>query len=233
MDRKKLKHGRVSVVEWPMNIGMCAEKLRWLGLALLLVAATAVGLRAAEAATPGRDMLVYKDGDRVRGTLVSDAGGTIVFKSERFGELRVPAADAVVIKSEKPAASAAVAGTATPPAAKTTTTTASEKAEAERVSLWDLFSPAVLTAKVRNYFGPWHGRLSFSSEVVSDVAKRNNSSYEAHLGRKWKADEVQLNGRFDYNQTNHVTTTDLAKVSGQWWRDSTRSSAGSARRSAD
>ena len=216
MDRKKLKHGRVSVVEWPMNIGMCAEKLRWLGLALLLVAATAVGLRAAAAATQGRDMLVYKDGDRVRGTLVSDAGGTIVFKSERFGELRVPAADAVVIKSEKPAASAAVAGTATPPAAKTTTTTASEKAEAERVSLWDLFSPAVLTAKVRNYFGPWHGRLSFSSEVVSDVADRNNSAYEAHLQRKWKADEVQLNGRFDYNQTNHVTTTDLAKVSGQW-----------------
>jgi hypothetical protein len=180
-------------------------------LGVLVLAATR--LEAAEAAAPGRDTLVYKDGDRVRGTLVSEAGGTLVFRSDRFGELRVPAAEAVVIKAEKPAVKdpAAVAGAAPAPPA-----TASEKAEEERVSLWEMFSPAVLTAKVRNYFGPWHGRLSFSSEVVSDVADRNNSSYDAHLQRKWKADDVQLNARFDYNQTNAVTTTDLLKLSGQW-----------------
>ena len=205
-----------------MHIGKRGGKLQWLGLTLLLVLAVSAAWGAVEATPPGRDTLVYKDGDRVRGMLVSDGGGTIVFKSERFGELRVPAADAVVIKAEKPAAPVAGAGKAPLPAAKpavAATASASDKAEADRMSLWDLFSPAVLTAKVRNYFGPWHGRVSFSSEVVSDVAERNNSAYEAHLQRKWKADEVQLNGRFDYNQTNNATTTDLMKVSGQWRHD--------------
>jgi hypothetical protein len=84
------------------------------------------------------------------------------------------------------------------------------------VRIWDLFSPSVLTAKVRNYFGPWHGRFSFSSEVVSDIAERNNSSYEMHLQRKWKTDEVQINSRLDYSETNDVVTTDLIKLWGQW-----------------
>ncbi|MEO6245815.1 MAG: DUF481 domain-containing protein [Opitutaceae bacterium] len=196
---------------------MKAEGWRWPVLAGLVVWAAAAGLWSAEAASHSRDTLVYKDGDRVQGALVSDAGGTLVFKSERFGELRVPATEAVIIKAEKPAALTAVASAA-PPAAERPAT-ASEKEEAERVSLWDLFSPAVLTARVRNYFGPWHGRLSFSSEFVSDFADRNNSSYEANLKRKWKVDEVQLNARYDYNQTDSVTTTDLMKLSGLWRHD--------------
>jgi hypothetical protein len=74
----------------------------------------------------------------------------------------------------------------------------------------------VLTAKVRNYFGPWHGKLAFSAEVVSDIAERNNSSYEAQLKRKWKADEVQLSIRYDYNETNDLATTDMMKAGGLW-----------------
>jgi hypothetical protein len=192
-------------------------------------------LGAANATPNPRDTLVYKDGDRVQGTLISQTEGTIVFKSERFGELRLPAADAVVIKAEKPVAkpadadkpAVAVAAPAhAPPAApvavpstpaeKKQARAAAEKAEEERVTIWDRFSPSVLTARVRNYFGPWHGRLSFSTEVVSDVVRRTNSSYEAHLSRKWKADEVQITPRYDYAETSDVTTTDMVKVSGQW-----------------
>lgn len=192
-------------------------------------------LAAAQVTPNARDTLVYKDGDRVQGVLVQQANQVIVFKSDRFGELRVPAADAVVIKAEK--ATTAVAATPAPPAAaapkpaggpseakpaavaaaaKKQAEAAEEKAEEERVTIWDRFSPAVLTAKVRNYFGPWHGRLSFSTEVVSDVANRSTSSYEMHLQRKWKADEVQFTGRYDYSETNNVVTTDIVKASGQW-----------------
>ena len=202
----------------------------WMGLLGIFLACAR--LDGAQSTPSTRDTLVYKDGDRVQGSLVSQSAGEIVFKSDRFGEVRVRAGDAVVIKAEKrveptvapssattPPAPTAVAATAPATATraeKKAAAAAAEKAEEERVTIWDRFSPAVLTARVRNYFGPWHGRLAFSTEVVSDVAERNNSSYEAHLSRKWKTDEVQLNARFDYNVTDDIKTTDMFKLSGQW-----------------
>ena len=209
-----------------MIVGRLAGKWRGVIFFVVFCALAGAGV-AAETAPTTRDTLVYKDGDRVHGTLVSRTGDEIVFKSDRFGELRVRAADVVVIKADKPSASraptpalpapAAVAATPSAAAAveKKSAKTAADKADEERIRIWDRFTPAVLTSRVRNYFGPWHGRFSVSTELVSDVADRNNSSYEVHMARKWKADEVQLNSRYDFSQTNHVTTTDLLKVWGQ------------------
>lgn len=214
-----------------MILGLCVKNLRWWVWLMVLGVALPVG-RAAQST---RDTLVYKDGDRVQGTLVSTTADEIVFKADRFGELRVRAADAVVIKAEKPAPRSEgkmvpvvaqgiqpPAPPTVPPVTRAERKAAEEKDEEDRVTIWDRFSPAVLTAKVRNYFGPWHGRLSFSTEVVSDVAERYNSSYEAHFTRKWKADEVQLNTRYDYNETNDVATTDTLKLSGQWRHEFTK-----------
>ena len=222
-----------------MISGCCARKIVWWAM-WVLSCASSPWLRAAEGAPNSRDTLVYKDGDRVQGTLVERTPETIVFKSDRFGVLRVTATDAVVIKAEKPPEPAArtvrveaqgiqpaVPAPGAAPAAKPAAVAATEaekkaavaaddKADEDRVTIWDRFSPSVLTAHVRNFFGPWHGRVSFSTEVVSEVAERNNSSYEAHLSRKWKADEVQLNARFDYAETDDVTTTDMMKAGGQW-----------------
>src|SRR5690606_10368656 len=71
----------------------------WWVLLLAVLANLAFGESDAGATT--RDTLVYKDGDRVQGVLVTRQDDMIVFKSDRFGELRVPAADAVVILAEK------------------------------------------------------------------------------------------------------------------------------------
>lgn len=208
--------------------------LAWICLTVLV--------RAQNGSPTSRDTLVYKDGDRVQGVLVQQTAETITFKSDRFGELRVPAKDAVVIKGRsevpRPAAVAATPAPAAPkpavpaPGAKRAAT-AAEAAEEERLSIWDRFSPAVLTARVRNYFGPWQGRLSLSTEVVSDTAERNNSSYEASLRRRWKADEVSFSLRYDYNETNDVATTDLVRSSGQWRRTFTPAFFGHYRPSAE
>ncbi|HEY1110559.1 MAG TPA: hypothetical protein VGE76_18050, partial [Opitutaceae bacterium] len=154
---------------------------------------------AAETPANTRDTLVYKDGDRLQGSLVSKSATEIVFRSDRFGELKVKAADAVVIagvKAPEPAAPVAKAapagkpGSQTPVAtaqhpkpdsAKTREQAARDEAEEERVTIWDRFSPGVLTAKVRNFFGPWGGRLAFSTEVVSDVQDLSTQSLEAKL----------------------------------------------------
>jgi hypothetical protein len=218
-----------------MIFGFCRRGKIGAWLLVGWVAMAALRLGAADEVVNTRDTLAFKDGDRVQGTLVQNADGEIVFKSDRFGELRVKSADAVVIKAEKPekavhveakgiaaAAAKPTPGNLTPDAptraetAATQPDTAAERAEAERVSVWDRFSPSVLTAHVRNFFGPWHGRLAFSTEVVNDVANRNNDSLEAKLTRKWQRDAVQLSARYDYARTNDVPTTDVVKGSGSW-----------------
>lgn len=192
---------------------------------LLAFASLAVCGRAAELEGSARDVLVYKDGDRLQGKLLAREGNMLVFKSDRFGELRVPADGAVVIKAEKPveALRAAKPAPVTHPteaahAAQVRQKTA-EHVEEIRTSIWERFSPAELAAKLRDYFGPWHGRLAFSTEVVSDTAERSNLSLEGRLKRKWKFDEVQLGGRYDFSQTNELTTTDLIKADASWRHD--------------
>ena len=195
---------------------------RWRWIAGWWLAVAVNGALFAALVTPNtRDTLAYKDGDRVQGIVVSQSDDVIVFKSDRFGEVTVRAADAVVIRAEKSVQppKPVVPPPATPPvtrAERRQAAAAAEREEEERVTLWDRFSPSVLTAAVRDYFGPWHGRLMFSTEIVSDVAERNTISSEAHLQRKWKADEVQLNARYDYSETNDIATTDLVKAWGQW-----------------
>jgi hypothetical protein len=203
------------------------RKLRWCTALFGFFLAGATW--GAETTPNPRDTLVYKDGDRIQGKVIEQTADAIVFKADRFGELRVKAGDAVVIKAEKvvvpKTATTAAAAPPAPSAApvdKKAAAAAAERAEQERLTVWDRFSPAVLTARVRNYFGPWHGRVAFSTEVVSDVAERNNSSYEGHLSRKWKADEVQLTARHDYSKTDEVVTTDLVKLSGQWRHEFTK-----------
>lgn len=189
---------------------------RWWGIFFGLV----TGLfGAAETPANTRDTLVFKDGDRIQGSLVRKSAEEIVFRSDRFGEVRIKAADAVVIPAVKEpvaAVPAKPAAAAPPISEKARAKAVKEEEEEERVTIWDRFSPGVLTAKVRGFFGPWGGRLSFSTEVVSDVAERNNHSVEARLSRKWKQDEVQLNARYDYAETNDVPTTDIVKATGSW-----------------
>lgn len=192
----------------------------WWCLAGLCCAASF--LRAAQApedaADATRDTLVYKDGDRIFGKVLSQKDGTIVFKSERFGELNVPSKDAVVIPAEKPVPLATMTVPVTPPkeAAVATQTKEAEKAEQERVSWWERISPLMLTAKVRRFFGPWHGKFGFTAESVSDTSDRDNIGLDARMQRKWERDEVQFNARYTYSQTNALTTTDFVKSDALW-----------------
>src|SRR5688572_6045466 len=92
----------------PMIFGSWLGRGRWAGW---LVAGWMVitVMRAANTTPVTRDTLVYKDGDRVQGALVQQTSDIIVFKSDRFGEIRVSAVDAVVMKAERSAVAAAPA----------------------------------------------------------------------------------------------------------------------------
>ncbi len=193
-------------------------------------AAVGLGLAAVRAAEPAgsRDTLVFKDGDRLHGAVVQRTPEEIVFRSDRFGEVRVKAADAVIIPAVAPAAArpetVAAAAPKTPPAPPVAPVAAKDAAAAdeERLTLWDRFSPSVLTARVRSFMGPWNGRLSVASEVVSDVTDRDTLAVETNLSRKWPNNEVQLSARYDYAETDEVPTTDVLRTSGSWRREFTK-----------
>lgn len=211
-----------------MILGQRFSGVRLVAMAMVLISAVRAG--SMESAPNPRATLVYKDGDRVQGKVIERTSQWIVFKSDRFGELRVSPADVVVIPAEpvvkkpavaaatpapapaapKPAPSAGVAAAPRTPAEKAEAT----RREEEKLSVWDRFTPALMTARVRRFFGPWKGRVAFSTEVVSDVADRENSSWEARVQRKWERNEVQFSGRFDYAETNNLRTTDVIKGSG-------------------
>lgn len=195
---------------------------RFLFALCLGLAGTGPG-RAAGAVAPTRDVLVYPDGDRVQGRLIERTGDTLVFQSDRFGLLRVPAAGAEVVPAAKTAGStpvpkavaatpAASASAAAPAAANGEKTEKAEEAGAKA-------SLARLAARLQAGFEPWTGRFSFSTEVVTDTANRSNLSAELQLQRKWPTNEVQLKGRYDFNQTDGRTTTDMLKADGQWRHD--------------
>lgn len=203
---------------------LTAIRPKILPLAALLFAGFLLlpGMQAAEAESAVRDALVFKDGDRVQGKFVAREGDVIVFKADRFGELRVAAGDAVVVMADKAIELAKpVQAVATAPGtpAETHAKAAADRAEWERLRIWEWFSPWVLTAKVRNYFGPWHGRFAFSTELVSDSVRHSNYAVDGHLQRKWKSDEVQLNMRYDYAEADNLVTTDLVKAAASYRHD--------------
>ncbi|MEO6873934.1 MAG: DUF481 domain-containing protein [Opitutaceae bacterium] len=159
------------------------------------------------------DVLVYNDGDRVKGRLIDQSVDSWLFLSDRFGILRVPLADAKVILAT-PEAVAAVAK-----AKEEEARLKSDEAENASFLRWSTLSPLALAHQLRTFFGPWHGRFAFSTQTLSNTSETTNDTAEAHLQRKWSRDDVQLNARYDFADTNHVTTNDIIKADASWRHD--------------
>lgn len=194
---------------------LVVRQLFLLGLMAFLAA-----ISSAEVATPmdalTQDELVYRDGDRLRGYLISDDETEWVFHSKRFGELRVSKTIASVVRS-------AIAEDLGPPVELNPETeadlTISEETEKKNLLPWDYLNPTFLTNYLRDLFGPWNGRFSFSTELISDTTDRSTITLAARLRRKWERDDVVMNLRYDYTETEGLTTRDLAKMSASWRHD--------------
>jgi hypothetical protein len=159
-------------------------------------------------ATPSKsplDELIYNDGDHLKGHFIKRDGDTLVFQSDRFGMLRVPAntAQVIVAKASTPAVAAAVK---------------KDDKSAVAVERWP-FSPLAMAEGLKNFFGSWHGRFALGAEMLQDGTTHDSSAIDAHLLRKWTRDEVELNGRYDYALVDNLTSTDMIKAAGVWRHD--------------
>jgi len=189
-------------------------------LLLLGVFALSAVVLPAELAMPmdalTEDELVYRDGDRLRGHLLSDQETEWVFHSKRFGELRVSKTDASVVRSS-------ITEEPRPPIELNPETAddlqISEDKERRNRLPWDYLNPTFLTNYLRHIFGPWNGRFSFSTELISDSTDRSTITMAAKLRRKWEHDDVEMTLRYDYTETDEVTTRDLARMSASWRHD--------------
>ncbi len=196
------------------------QHVGWRVAAVLAIGLGGAGLRAADIVVAAPQVLIYADGDRVRGKLVERSGELWVFQSEKFGLLKVPVAAARVESAAdgvsmtpKLAPKEAVATAAPKP------TSTHEDSDDVEPAGWARFTPLALTHTMREFFGPWKGRFSISLEDVSDSSSRNTTLVELHMKRTWKRDEVDGTLRYDFSQTANVATKDLIKLTGSWRRD--------------
>jgi hypothetical protein len=156
-----------------------------------------------------KDELLFEDGDRVRGQYIEREGDILVFRSDRFGILRVPVASAKLTLANPP-----------PEVAKEVQEKSEGSAEADVDVEHSIFSPLALAEALKEFFGSWHGRFSVSAEMMEDSAVHNSGTVEGQLRRKWERDEVQLSGRYDYSTVDQtVSATDMIKGSGVWRHD--------------
>lgn len=168
-----------------------------------------------------QDELIFRDGDRLRGHLLSQDEEHWVFISDRFGELTVLKREASVIQPTLTESLGPPVELDTESGAEMTAADEAEKQEQDEHGwqAWDYLNPTLLTNYLREVFGPWKGRFSFSAELVTDTTDRSTITLAAKLKRKWERDNVEMNLRYDYTETEQITTRDLARMSASWRHD--------------
>lgn len=154
---------------------------------------------------PVPHVLVYEDGDRVQGRLVARDGDVLVFRTLKFGEIRVSAQEAHVIVAppvirQAPGSAAGNEAVDTPAESRDTPSD----------------TPEGLAHFFKGLFGQWTGRFSLSTELTQDATDRSSVMMETVFKRVWEADEVNLTMRYEYNETKGATASDLFKGNGLW-----------------
>lgn len=208
-----------------LNFKKLGQYLTWIIAAGLAGGLASACLRAAESVAAAPEVLIYADGDRVRGKLVEKSNKLWVFQSEKFGLLKVPVAlahvetEAGLLASTSQEVKPSVKQQPSALAAVAATKPKHEDPDDVELVGWTRFTPMALTQAVREFFGPWKGRFSISVEDVTDASSRNTTLLELHMKRTWQRDEIDGTLRYDFSQTAHVTTKDLIKLTGSWRRD--------------
>jgi hypothetical protein len=156
-----------------------------------LLIATLLGPSAVRA-----DWLIYEDGTRLPGRLVTEESDAWVFESPRFGTLRASRAEARV-ETETTASPAPVQNN---PALS---------APAPLVGVVEpLPLPPAAEAKDAS---PWSGRISLSLESISEATDRSAFFTTVRLDRRTRRDEASFFASYERRTDNDVLTTELIK----------------------
>jgi len=180
-----------------------------------LIAAEGINPTSDHAAAPSH-VLVFPDGDRVRGQLIGRDGEFLVFQSQRFGEIVVPS-EGVRIETPPPAPKAVE----TSPELDSVSEPDLEAAPApeDAIEMRDRArpswaSPAALAMALGDFLGAWKGRFSVSSSVVTKTREQRDVALALRVQREWEETEAQLDFRYDLRKTDGITNRDILKSDG-------------------
>ncbi|HVU31960.1 MAG TPA: hypothetical protein VHE61_00900 [Opitutaceae bacterium] len=190
--------------------------------AALLLPAFLLALSSALGAPGGPSILVYQNGDRAQGKVLRMDATSIVFFADHFGKIEIPRADATVTPVPAVASGNTSTGAAPPPAPASPVAASPSPPKSTPPAEAEAHSIANVTAAVRQFFGNWHGRISASSEVLSDTAAHDIYALDGHFTRKWTQDSIDLSGHYDYVRTDGIVAIDLARVAADTQHDFNR-----------
>lgn len=164
------------------------------------------------------DMLKFPNGDILSGDLIAVEDGVIVFANPLIGEIRVPADEVELVRTEADPATAptpAEVAVATQVAAELTAAPDAEEAETEEER--SAFYRGVDQA--RDYFnyivpGGWTGRLAFGVAFTQTNIKTEDWNLNLRARKESGKNRYRTHGFYEYKtQTNqaNVTTRQLDK----------------------
>ncbi|BET65267.1 hypothetical protein ASA1KI_01850 [Opitutales bacterium ASA1] len=161
-----------------------------------------------------REILVFADGDRTTGNLTGRTDQFLVFRSTRFGELRVPLDEAHVerlpvampLASTQPVEPSRLV----PFAIEAVSDDESPRFPAPR-RWWS--SAAEFSDSVFGFLGPWKGRLGVTFSLTGNGEGRNLGA-DLGVSREWDTAVAKFNTNYYFSETNDVVGTDLLKGSG-------------------
>lgn len=204
-------------------VGIMIFHLRLL-LIVPFLALLPVGLLAGEDPVPAAQaqavdapthILVFPDGDRVRGNLIGRDGEFLVFQSQRFGELVVPSEGVRIENIPPPEPVTATRTSAPKPEDQSEPMTPPE----ETVEMRDRArpswaSPAALAMALADFLGAWKGRFSVSASIITKTREQRDLALGLKVQRDWEKMKAEFDFRYDLRKTEGTTNTDLIKSNG-------------------
>lgn len=177
-----------------------------------MVAAEESEPAVADAQTPTQ-VLVFPDGDRVRGTLIGRDGEFLVFQSQRFGEIVVPS-DGVRIEDAPVEPVAAAPRPEPDSSSREVSPPLQEAVELRDRARPHWASPAALAIALGDFLGAWNGRFSVSASSVTKTREQRDLGLGLKVQRDWEKMKAEFDFRYDLRKTEGVTNTDLIKSNG-------------------
>jgi len=164
-------------------------------------------LTAAETATSADSLLVFKDGERIRGHIIGREPGVLIVETARFGVQRIAVGDLENAPAEPSKASVNHEANAT-------TQPPGPPGDAS-----SLGRAHALLERLRRHLRFWHAGINVALEAKQEDIQRSSVLVELKASHEFSADEVHGSMSYERVHENQRLTTDIAKGEAYWRHD--------------
>jgi putative salt-induced outer membrane protein YdiY len=183
-----------------------------------VVAMTVLSLGAGPALA---DEVIFLNGDRLTGTIVSAAAGKLVLKTDAAGEVTIDLAKVRTFSTDAPVVVRKV--DETPPV--TTRVGAGAEGQVQTEPAPGATAQPVPISQIA-YINPpvpaWHGSLALNGLFTSGNTETEQIGFTGDLRKRWEHDRLTFEGVYTYgrqkdpNTDDKITSADYGRISGKY-----------------